>query len=165
MWKPKSVKEKDEDFCTPWRSIALREFHPRRFLDVHPKEVLEVTACHVVSITEVDDNYASSEEIDNSYKIKQRTSVFDRIKPSTTRSSIFQRLSMATKEEENQCSTSTCTRTSDFKRLSISTSKKDQPSTSVFDRLNMTSDRHEKEMKTLKVKSLHEENNGEKIRR
>ena len=27
----------------------------------------------------------------------------------------------------------------------------------------MTSDQHEKEMKTLKVKSLHEENNGEKI--
>lgn len=25
----------------------------------------------------------------------------------------------------------------------------------------MTSDQHEKEMKTLKVKSLHEENNGE----
>ena len=27
----------------------------------------------------------------------------------------------------------------------------------------MTSDQHEKEMKTLKVKSLHEENNNEKI--
>ena len=58
---------------------------------------------------------------------------------------------------------STFTRTSAFKRLSISTLKKDQPSTSVFDRLNMTSDQHEKEIKTLKVKSL-EGNNGEKIR-
>ena len=70
---------------------------------------------------------------------------------------------MATKEEESQCSTSTSTQTSAFKRLSISISKKDQPSTSVFDRLNMTNDQHEKEIKTLKVKSLHEENNGEKI--
>ena len=45
------------------------------------------------------------------------TSVFDRIKLSTTRSSVFQRLSMATKEEENQCPKFTSTRTSAFKRL------------------------------------------------
>ena len=142
----------------------MREFLPKSFLDVHSKEILEVTACHVVSITEVDNNYASFEEIDSSNEIKQRISVFDRIKPSTTRSSVFQRLSMAAKEEENKCSTSTSTRTSTFKMLSISTSKKDQPSTFIFDRLKMTSDQHDKEMKTLKVKSLHEENNGEKIR-
>ena len=158
------MKEKDEDFCQPQQSITLREFLPNSFLDVHPKEILEVIACHVVSITEVDNNYASYEEIKNSNEIKQRTSVFDHIKPSTTRFSVFRRLSMATKEEENQCLKSTFTRTSAFKRLSISTSKKDQPSTSVFDRLNMTNDQHEKEMKTLKVKSLHEENNDEKIR-
>ena len=133
MWKPKYVKGKYEDFFRLRRSITLREFFPRSFLDVHPKKVLEVNACHVVSITEVDKNYASSEEIDNSNEIKQMASVFDRIKPLATRSSVFQRLSMATKEEENQCPTFTSTRTSAFKRLSISTSKKDQPSTSVFD--------------------------------
>ena len=49
-------------------------------------------------------------------------SVFDRIKPSTTQSSVFWRLSMTTKED---FSTSTSTRTLVFKRLSISTSKKD----------------------------------------
>ena len=92
------------------------------------------------------------------------TSVFDRIKPSTTRSSVFQRFSVATKEEENQCPTSTSTRTLAFKRLSIFTSKKDQPSTFVFDRLKMTIDHHEKEMKALKVKSLHEENIDKKIK-
>ena len=53
-------------------------------------------------------------------------------------------------------SMSTFTQTSAFKRLSIFTSKKDRPSTSVFDHLKMTNDQHEKEMKTLKVKSLHE---------
>ena len=86
-----------------WKPKSLREFLPRRFIDVHHKEVLEVTACHVVGITKVDNTYASSKEIDNSNEIKQITSVFDRIKPSTTRSSVFQRLSMTTKEEENQC--------------------------------------------------------------
>ena len=135
MWKPKPIKGKDEDFIRHRRSITLKEFLPRSFLDDHPKKVLEVLACHVVSITEVDNNYASSEEIDNSNEIKQRTFVFDRIKPSITQSSIFQRLSMTMKEEENQCLTSTSTQTLAFKRLSISTSKKYQPSTSVFDRL------------------------------
>ena len=89
-------------------------------------------------------------------KLSKKTSVFDRIKPSTTRSSIFQRLSMAMKEEENQCPMSTFTRTWAFKRLSIFTSKKDRPSTSAFDRLKMSSDQHEREMKTLKVQSFHE---------
>ena len=135
MWKSKPIKGKDEDFIRHRRSITLKEFLPRSFLDDHPKKVLEVLACHVVSITEVDNNYASSEEIDNSNEIKQRTFVFDRIKPSITQSSIFQRLSMTMKEEENQCLTSTSTQTLAFKRLSISTSKKYQPSTSVFDRL------------------------------
>ena len=65
MWKPKPVKEKNEDFCRPRRSITLRKFLLKSFLDVHPKEILEVIACHVVSITEVDNNYASSEEIEN----------------------------------------------------------------------------------------------------
>ena len=78
----------------------MREFLLRSFLDVHPKEVLEVTACHTVSITEVDNNCTSSEEIDNSNEFKQMTSVFDRIKPSTTQSSVSQRLSMTTKEEK-----------------------------------------------------------------
>ena len=143
--------------------ITLTEFLPKSFFDDHPKEILEVTACHVVNITEVNNNYAYSKEIDNSNEIKQKTFVFDRIKSSTTLSSVFRRLSLTTKEEEYQCPTSTSTRTSTFKRLNISTSKKDQLSTSVFDRLNMTSDQHEKDMKTLKVKSLHEENNDEKI--
>ena len=67
------------------------------------------------------------------------------------------------KEEENQCLTSTSIRTLAFKRLRIFISKKDQPSTSVFDRLKMTNVQHEKKMKTLKVKSLHKENNDEKI--
>ena len=135
MWKSKPIKGKDEDFIRHRRSITLKEFLPRSFLDDHPKKVLEVLACHVVSITEVDTNCASSEEIDNSNEIKQMTFVFDRIKPSITQSSIFQRLSMTMKEEENQCLTSTSTQTLAFKRLSISTSKKYQPSTSVFDRL------------------------------
>ncbi|KAA0056611.1 hypothetical protein E5676_scaffold205G00610 [Cucumis melo var. makuwa] len=124
MWKPKHTKGKDEDFLQPQWSIILTEFLPRSLLENHPKEIVKVTTCHVVSIVEVDNNYASSKEVDNSNEIKQRTSVFDRIKPSTTQSSIFQRLSMTTKEEENQCQTSTSTQTSAFKRLSISTSRK-----------------------------------------
>ncbi|KAA0061147.1 hypothetical protein E6C27_scaffold753G00120 [Cucumis melo var. makuwa] len=114
MWKPKPIKRKDEDFLRPQRSINFIEFLPKSFLDDHPKEVLEVTTCLAVSIAKVD-NYASFEEVENSNQIKQRTSVFDHIKPSTTRSSVFQRLSMATKEEENQCPMSTSTRTSAFK--------------------------------------------------
>ncbi|KAA0054464.1 retrotransposon protein putative ty3-gypsy sub-class [Cucumis melo var. makuwa] len=136
----------------------------KNFLDDCLEEVLEVTACHVVSIVEVDNNYASLEEVDNSNEIKQRTSVFDCIKPSITRSSIFQRLSVAMKEEENQCPTSTSTRrTLAFKRLSIFTSKKDRPSTFAFDRLKMANDQHQRELKTLKAKPFHEENNGNKI--
>ncbi|KAA0035697.1 retrotransposon gag protein [Cucumis melo var. makuwa] len=131
--------------------------------DQREKEVLEVTACHAISIVEVDNNYASSKEVGNSNEIKQTTSVFNRIKPSTTRSSIFQRLSMATKEEENQYPTFTSTQTSAFKRLCISISKKDRPSTSAFDRLKMTNDQQQKEMKTLKAKSFYEENNDDKI--
>ncbi|TYJ99972.1 hypothetical protein E5676_scaffold360G00130 [Cucumis melo var. makuwa] len=134
--------------------MCIQAFLPRSFLNDHPEEVLEVTTCHAVSIAKVDNNYASSKEMDNSNEIKQRTSVFDRIKPSTTQSSVFQRLSMATKEEENQCPTFTSTRTSAFKRLSISTLKKDQPSTSVFDRLKMTNDQQQREMKTLKFKDF-----------
>ncbi|KAA0067785.1 retrotransposon gag protein [Cucumis melo var. makuwa] len=74
MWKPKPIKGKDEDFLRPQsqRSITLIEFLPRSFLDDHLKEVLEVTVCHVISIAEVNNNYASSEEIDNSNEIKQR---------------------------------------------------------------------------------------------
>ncbi|TYK26726.1 hypothetical protein E5676_scaffold124G00100 [Cucumis melo var. makuwa] len=68
---------------------------------------------------------------------------------------------MATKEEENQCPTSTSAQTSAFKRLSISTLKKDRPSTSTFDHLKMISDRHEREMKTLKAKLSYEENNDD----
>ncbi|KAA0062088.1 hypothetical protein E6C27_scaffold89G004370 [Cucumis melo var. makuwa] len=108
MSKPRPITGKYEDFLPPRRSITLTEFFPRSFIEDNPKEILEVTTCHTVSAVEVD-NYASSEEVDNSNEIKQRTFVFDRIKPSTTRSSIFQRLSMATKEEENQCPTSTST--------------------------------------------------------
>ncbi|KAA0051895.1 gag protease polyprotein [Cucumis melo var. makuwa] len=67
---------------------------------------------------------------------------------------------MATKEEENQCPTSTSTKTSAFKRLSISTLKKDRPSTSVFDRLKMTNDQ-QREMKMLKTKIFREENNDD----
>ncbi|KAA0051649.1 hypothetical protein E5676_scaffold234G00650 [Cucumis melo var. makuwa] len=100
MWKPKPIKGKDEDFLRPQRLITLTEFIPRNFLDDHREEVLEVIACHVVSIVEVDNNYASSEEVDNSNEIKQWTFVFDSIKPSTTRSSVFQRLSMVMKEEK-----------------------------------------------------------------
>ncbi|TYK15207.1 Retrotransposon gag protein [Cucumis melo var. makuwa] len=133
------------------------------FLNDHLEEVSEVTACHAVGIVEVDNNYASSEEVDNSNEVKQRTYVFDRIKPSITRSSIFQRWSMATKEEKNQCPMSTSTQTSAFKRLSISTSKRDRPLTSDFDRLKMTNDQQQREMKTLKAKPFHEENNDNKI--
>ena len=133
MWKPKITKEKYEDFLQPRRSITLTEFLLRSFLDDHPEGILEVTTCHTANIVEIDNNYSSSEEVDNSNKIKQRTYVFNRIKPSTTLSSVFQRLSMATKEEENQCPMSTFTRTSAFKRLSISTSKKDRPSAFAFD--------------------------------
>ncbi|KAA0031634.1 hypothetical protein E6C27_scaffold139G004030 [Cucumis melo var. makuwa] len=70
---------------------------------------------------------------------------------------------MTTKEEENQCPTSTYTRTLAFKRLSISTSKKDRPSTSAFDRLKKTNDQQQKEMKSLKAKLFHEENDDDKI--
>ncbi|KAA0040811.1 retrotransposon gag protein [Cucumis melo var. makuwa] len=163
MWKSKPIKGKDEDFLQPRQSITLAEFFPRSFLEDHPKEILEVTACHTTSIVEFDNNYDSYEEVDNSNEIKQRTSVFDRIKPLTTRSSVFQRLSITTKEEENQCPTSTCTRTSAFKSLSISTSKKDRPSTSAFDRLKMINDQQQREMKSLKVKPFHEENDDDKI--
>ncbi|TYK27425.1 retrotransposon gag protein [Cucumis melo var. makuwa] len=163
MRKPKSIKGKDEDFLQPRQSITLTEFLPRRFLEDHPEEILEVTACHTVSIVEVDNNQVSSKEVDYSNEIKKRTSIFDRIKPSTTRSSVFQRLSMATKEEENQCPTSISTRSSAFKRLSISTSKKDRPSTSVFNRLKMTNDQQQREKKSLKAKPFHEENDDDKI--
>ncbi|KAA0040519.1 retrotransposon gag protein [Cucumis melo var. makuwa] len=107
MWKSKRIKGKDEDFLQPRRSITLAEFLPRSFLEDHPEEILEVTACHTTSIVEVENNYDSYEEMDNSNEIKQKTSVFDRIKTLTTRSSVFQRLSIATKKEENQCPTST----------------------------------------------------------
>ncbi|TYK19794.1 hypothetical protein E5676_scaffold307G00230 [Cucumis melo var. makuwa] len=70
---------------------------------------------------------------------------------------------MATKEEENQCPTFIYTRTSTLKRLSISTSKKDRPSTSAFDRLKMTNDQQQREMKSLKVKPFREENDDDKI--
>ncbi|TYK30263.1 gag protease polyprotein [Cucumis melo var. makuwa] len=162
MWKPKPIKGKDEDFLQPRWSITLAEFLPRNFLEDHPEEILEVTACHTTSIVEVDNNY-DSHEIDNSNEIKQRTFVFDCIKPLTTRSLAFQRLSMATKEEENQCPTSTYTRTSAFKRLSISTSKKDRPSTSAFDRPKMTNNQQQREIKSLKAKLFHEENGDDKI--
>ena len=66
MWKPKPIKGKDEDFFRPRWSITLTEFLSRSFLDDHPKEILEVATCHVVSIDEADNNYASFEEIDNS---------------------------------------------------------------------------------------------------
>ncbi|TYK00108.1 retrotransposon gag protein [Cucumis melo var. makuwa] len=163
MLKSKPIKGKDEDFLQPRQSITLAEFFPRSFLEDHLEEILEVTACHTTSFVEFDKNYDSYEEVDNSNEIKQRTSVFDRIKPLTTRSSVFQRLSMATKEEKNQCPTSTCTRTSAFKRLSISTSKKDRPSTSAFDRVKMINDQQQREMKSLKAKPFHEENDDDKI--
>ncbi|KAA0061611.1 retrotransposon gag protein [Cucumis melo var. makuwa] len=163
MWNPKPIKGKDEDFLQLRLTITLAEFLPRSFLEDHPEEILEVTACHAASIVEVDNNYGSSKEVNNSNEINQRTSVFDRIKPSTTRSSVFQRLSMTTKEEENQCPTFIYTRTSTFKRLSISTSKKDRPSTSVFDRLKMTDDQKQREMKSLKAKPFCEENDDDKI--
>ncbi|KAA0026127.1 retrotransposon gag protein [Cucumis melo var. makuwa] len=145
MWKPKPIKGKDEDFLQPRRSITLTKFLSRSFLEDHPEEILEVTACHTTSIVEVNNNYDSYEEVDNSNEIKQRTFVFDRIKSLTTPSSVFQRLSMDTKEEENQCPPSTYTRTSAFKRLSISTSKKDRPSASSFDRLKMTNDQQQRD--------------------
>ena len=163
MWKPIPIKGKDDDFFRPWRSITLTEFLPRSFLDDHPKEVLEVTLCHVISIKEVDNNYASSDEIDRSNEIKQKTSVFHRIKTSNARSSVFQRLSMTTKEEKNQCPTSTFTWASTFKRLSISTSKKYQPSTFAFDCLKMSSDQHKREMETLKAKPFPEVNKNDEI--
>ncbi|KAA0051515.1 hypothetical protein E5676_scaffold610G00560 [Cucumis melo var. makuwa] len=163
MWNPKPIKGKDEDFLQPRWSITLTEFLPRSFLEDYSEEILEVTTCHVASIVEVNNHYGSSEEVDNSNEIKQRISVFDRIKPLTTRSSVFQRLSMATREEENQCPTFTYTRTSKFKRLSISTLKKARPSTSAFDRLKMTNDQQQREMKSLKAKSFHEENDDDKV--
>ena len=101
MWKPTPNKEKGEDFLQPRQSITLTKFLPRSFLDDHPNEVLEVTTCHAVSISEVDTNYASSEEVNNSNEIKHMTFVCNRIKPSTTQSSVFQILSMTMKEEEN----------------------------------------------------------------
>jgi hypothetical protein len=101
MWNPKPIKGKDEDFLQPRWSITLTEFLPRSFLEDHPEEILEVTTCHITRIVEVNNNYGSYKEVNNSNEIKQRTSVFDRIKPLTTRSSVFQRLSMATREEEN----------------------------------------------------------------
>ncbi|KAA0066111.1 hypothetical protein E6C27_scaffold21G001050 [Cucumis melo var. makuwa] len=70
---------------------------------------------------------------------------------------------MGTTKEENQCPTSTYTRTSAFKRLSISTSKKHRSLTSAFDRLKMTNDQQQREMKTLKAKPFHEENDDDKI--
>ncbi|TYJ95502.1 hypothetical protein E5676_scaffold441G00230 [Cucumis melo var. makuwa] len=139
------LKEKDKDFLQPRRLITVAEFLPRNLFNDHSEEILEVIACHAASIVEVDNNYGSSEEVDNSNEIKQRTSVFDHIKPSTTRYSAFQRLSMATKEEENQCPMSTSTRTLAFKRLSISTSKKDRPSKSAFNRLQMTNHQQQRE--------------------
>ncbi|KAA0035317.1 retrotransposon gag protein [Cucumis melo var. makuwa] len=163
MWNPKPIKGKDEDFLQLRRSITLAEFLPKRFLEDYPEEIFEVIACHAASIVEVDNNYGSSKEVNNSNEINQRTSVFDRIKPSTTQSLIFQRLSIATKEEENQCLTFIYTRTSTFKRLSISTSKKDRPSTSAFDRLKMTNDQQQREIKSLKAKPFREENDDDKI--
>ncbi|KAA0040625.1 hypothetical protein E5676_scaffold98G001370 [Cucumis melo var. makuwa] len=150
MWNPKPTKGKDEDFLQPRRSIILAKFLLISFLEDHPEEILEVTTCHVASIVQVNKNYGSSKEVDNSNEIKQRIFVFNRIKPLTTRSSVFQRLSMATREEENQCPMFTYTRTSTFKRLSISTLKKARPSTSAFDRLKMTNDQQQREMKSLK---------------
>ncbi|KAA0065773.1 hypothetical protein E5676_scaffold546G001600 [Cucumis melo var. makuwa] len=152
MWKSKPIKEKDKEFLRPRRSITLTEFLPRSFLHDHLEEVLEDTTFHVVSIVEVNNNFASSEEVDNSNEIKQRTFVFDRIKPSTTRSLVFQRLSMAMKEEESQCPTTSSTRTLAFRRLSISTSKKDRPSTSTSNLLKMSNNQRKREMKTLKAK-------------
>ncbi|TYK29204.1 hypothetical protein E5676_scaffold880G00170 [Cucumis melo var. makuwa] len=70
MSKPKPTKGKDEEFLRPRRSITLTEFFPRSFLEDNPKEILEVTACHVVSVVEVDNNYASSEEVEHSNEIK-----------------------------------------------------------------------------------------------
>ncbi|KAA0058865.1 retrotransposon gag protein [Cucumis melo var. makuwa] len=84
MSKPRSIKGKDKDFLRPRRLITLTEFFPRSFLEDNPKEILEVTACDAVNVVEVDNNYAFSKEVDNSNEIKQRTSVFDCIKPSTT---------------------------------------------------------------------------------
>ncbi|KAA0050428.1 hypothetical protein E6C27_scaffold175G00160 [Cucumis melo var. makuwa] len=163
MWKPKPIKGKDEDFLQPRRSITLAEFLPRSFLEDHSEEIVEVTACQAASIVEVDNNYGSSKEVDNSNENKQRTFVFDRIKPSNTRSLVFQRLSMTMKEEENQCQMSTYTRTSAFKKLSISTSKKDQPSTFAFDCLKMINNQQQRQMKSLKAKLFHEENNDDEI--
>ena len=74
MWKPKSVKGNDKDFLQPRRSITLTEFLPRNFLNDHQEEVLEVTECHVISIAEVDNHYASSKEVDNPNEINQRLS-------------------------------------------------------------------------------------------
>ncbi|KAA0053483.1 hypothetical protein E5676_scaffold16540G00020 [Cucumis melo var. makuwa] len=84
MWIPKPMQEEDDDLLRPRRLITLTEFLPRNFLDGHPEEVLEVNVCHVVSIKEVGNNYASSKEVDNPNETKQRTFIFDRIKPSTT---------------------------------------------------------------------------------
>ncbi|KAA0047911.1 retrotransposon gag protein [Cucumis melo var. makuwa] len=133
IWKPKPTKGKHEDFLQTRWSITLTEFLLISFLEDNLEEILEVTACNAANI------------------------------PSTTRSSVFQRLSMATKEEENQCPTSTYTQTSAFKRLGISASKKDRPSTSAFDHLKMTNDQQQGKMKSLKAKSFHEENNDDEI--
>ncbi|KAA0051997.1 hypothetical protein E5676_scaffold409G001950 [Cucumis melo var. makuwa] len=50
-----------------------------------------------------------------------------------------------------------------FQKTKYSTSKKARPSTSAFDRLKMTKDQQQREMKSLKVKSFHEENDDDKI--
>ena len=52
--------------------VTFSEFLPRNFLDDHSEEVLEVTTYQAVSIVEVDNNYASFEEVDNSNEIKKR---------------------------------------------------------------------------------------------
>ena len=60
------------------RSLGLSKEKTSTSSDLdNSKEILKVTACHAVSIVEVDNNYASSEEVDNSNEIKQRTSIFD----------------------------------------------------------------------------------------
>ncbi|TYK30948.1 hypothetical protein E5676_scaffold455G001730 [Cucumis melo var. makuwa] len=41
--------------------------------------------------------------------------------------------------------------------------EEDRPSTSTFDHLKMTNDQHQREMKILKAKRFHEENNDDKI--
>ena len=78
-------------------------------------------------------------------------------------SPVFQRLSMTTKNKENQCPTSTFTWTSAFKMLSISTPKNDWLSTFAFKLLRMITDQYERKIKPLKEKTFHKKNNDEKI--